>query len=88
MNRREFLAALGASIPVTVEARPPAASPAGDPFSDRFYAEAGAARLQDSHAFTLRDVKRFNLTLDPFWPTSGAAVIRVAGWISALDRPL
>jgi monoamine oxidase len=50
-----------------------------EPFSDGLYAEAGASRIQDSHAFTLRYVKQFNLTLDPFWPTEGATVSRVAG---------
>ena len=50
-----------------------------EPFSDGLYAEAGAARIQDSHAFTLRYVKQFNLTLDPFFPSEGASVVRVAG---------
>jgi monoamine oxidase len=50
-----------------------------EPFSDGLYAEAGAARIQDSHAFTMRYVKEFNLTLDPFFPTEGSNVVRVAG---------
>jgi monoamine oxidase len=50
-----------------------------EPFSDGLYAEAGAARIQDSHAFTLRYVKQFNLALDPFFPMDGARVTRVAG---------
>ena len=50
-----------------------------EPFSDGLYAEAGAARIQDSHAFTLRFVKHFGLTLDPFFPASGARVTYVAG---------
>lgn len=50
-----------------------------EPFSDGLYAEAGAARIQDTHAFTLRFAKQFNLTLDPFFPTVGATVARVAG---------
>ena len=50
-----------------------------EPFSDGLYAEAGAARIQDSHEYTLRYVKRFNLTLDPFWPTSGNSITYVAG---------
>lgn len=52
-----------------------------EPFSDGLYAEVGAARIQDSHAFTLRYVKQFNLTLDPFFPTptSGSSVAFVAG---------
>src|SRR5687767_5860966 len=42
-----------------------------EPFSDGLYAETGAARIQDSHEFTLRYVKQFNLALDPFFPTEG-----------------
>lgn len=48
-----------------------------EPFSDGLYAEAGAARIQDTHEFTLRFVKQFGLTLDPFFPTAGARVTRV-----------
>lgn len=48
-----------------------------EPFSDGLYAEAGAARIQDTHAFTLRYVKQFGLTLDPFFPSSGARITRV-----------
>jgi monoamine oxidase len=50
-----------------------------EPFSDGLYAEAGAARIQDSHAFTMRYVKEFNLALDPFFPTEGSSIVRVAG---------
>jgi len=50
-----------------------------EPFSDGLYAEVGAARIQDSHAFTMRYVKEFNLALDPFFPTEGSAVVRIAG---------
>lgn len=50
-----------------------------EPFSDGLYAEAGAARIQDTHAFTLRYVKQFGLTLDPFFPASGARITCVAG---------
>ncbi len=50
-----------------------------EPFSDGLYAEAGAARIQDSHTFTLRYAKQFDLTLDPFFPTEGSSVTRVAG---------
>ena len=46
-----------------------------EPFSDGLYAEAGAARIQDTHVFTLRYIKQFNLTLDPFWPTEGASAV-------------
>jgi monoamine oxidase len=50
-----------------------------EPFSDGLYADAGAARIQDSHHFTLRYVKQFNLPLDPFFPADGASVTRIAG---------
>jgi monoamine oxidase len=50
-----------------------------EPFSDGLYADAGAARIQDSHQHTLRFVKQFKLTLDPFFPAQGQAVTRVAG---------
>jgi monoamine oxidase len=50
-----------------------------EPFSDGLYADAGAARIQDSHEYTLRYVKQFNLTLDPFFPNQGSTVTRVAG---------
>jgi monoamine oxidase len=50
-----------------------------EPFSDGLYAEAGAARIQDTHEYTLRYVKRFNLALDPFWPTEGNSITYVAG---------
>jgi monoamine oxidase len=50
-----------------------------EPFSDGLYAEAGAARIQDSHAFTMRYVKEFGLALDPFWPTGGNSITCVAG---------
>src|SRR5688572_5666277 len=50
-----------------------------EPFSDGLYAEAGAARIQDSHAFTLRYVKQLNLTLDPFFPSEGNSITCVAG---------
>jgi monoamine oxidase len=50
-----------------------------EPFSDSLYAEAGAARIQDSHAFTLRYVEQFGLTLEPFFPSGGARVNLVRG---------
>jgi monoamine oxidase len=50
-----------------------------EPFSDGLYAEAGAARIQDSHEFTLRYVKEFKLELDPFFPTEGASVTYIKG---------
>jgi monoamine oxidase len=50
-----------------------------EPFSDGLYAEAGAARIQDSHDYTLRYVKRFNLSLDPFFPAEGRSATWIAG---------
>jgi len=50
-----------------------------EPFSDGLYAEAGAARIQNTHEYTLRYVKRFNLELDPFFPSEGNSVTCVAG---------
>jgi monoamine oxidase len=49
------------------------------PFSDCLYAEAGAARIQDSHEFTLRYAKLFNLALDPFFPVDGFNVTVAGG---------
>jgi len=43
-----------------------------EPFSDGMYAEAGAARIPDHHHWTIKYVKLFGLTLDPFHPNSGA----------------
>ena len=45
-----------------------------EPFSEGLNAEAGAGRIPDSHLLTLAYVKKFQLTLDPFWPRSGAEV--------------
>ena len=45
-----------------------------EPFSDGLYAEAGAGRIPDTHLLTLAYAKKFQLTLDPFWPQSGAEV--------------
>jgi monoamine oxidase len=50
-----------------------------EPFADGLYAEAGAARIQDTHEFTLRYVKQFGLTLDPFFPAAGNRVTCIAG---------
>ncbi len=49
------------------------------PFSDGLYAEAGAARFPDTHDFTLKYVKLFNLTLDPFSPSELARVVYYRG---------
>jgi monoamine oxidase len=50
-----------------------------EPFSDGLHAEVGAARIQDSHEFTLRYAKQFGLTLDPFFPADGARISVLAG---------
>ena len=50
-----------------------------EPFSDGLYAEAGAARIQDTHEWTLRYVKQFNLALDLFFPTEGSFVTYIKG---------
>ena len=38
------------------------------PFADGLYAEAGAARIPDNHAWTLAYVETFGLPLTPFYP--------------------
>ncbi len=45
-----------------------------EPFAEGLYAEAGAGRIPDSHRLTLAYAKKFQLTLDSFWPQSGAEV--------------
>src|SRR5437763_3682552 len=40
-----------------------------EPFSDGLYAEAGAARIPDDHALTLKYVKLFDVPLEPMYPT-------------------
>src|SRR5215475_9769738 len=50
-----------------------------DPFSDGMYAEAGAARIPDNHQFTLKYIKLFGLTLDPFEPGNLAQVAYIRG---------
>jgi monoamine oxidase len=50
-----------------------------EPFGDGLYAEAGAARIQDTHSLTLRYAKQFGLALDPFFPSSGQRVTLVGG---------
>ena len=49
-----------------------------DPFSDGLYAEAGAARIPDSHDLTLKYVKLFGVPLEPMYPTQLSA-LRAAG---------
>jgi monoamine oxidase len=40
-----------------------------EPFSDGLYAEAGAARIPDNHDLTLKYVKRFDVQLEPMYPS-------------------
>jgi len=50
-----------------------------EPFSDGMYAEAGAARIPDNHKLTLKYIKLFGLTLDPFEPGNLAQVAYIRG---------
>jgi len=50
-----------------------------EPFSDGLYAEAGAARIPDTHTLTLHYVKHFGLTLVPFYPDKLARVFVLRG---------
>lgn len=50
-----------------------------EPFSDGMYAEAGAARIHSTHNYTLKYVKEFGLTLDPFYPKNLATVTYLRG---------
>ena len=50
-----------------------------EPFSDGLHAEAGAARIPDNHALTLRYVRLFGLTLDPFLPSALAQAYHLGG---------
>ena len=43
-------------------------------FSDGLYAEAGAARIPNTHELTLKYVKKFELPLEPFYPNKLKAV--------------
>ena len=45
-----------------------------EPFADGLYAEAGAARIPDTHDLTLKYVKEFALPLEPFYPSRLSAV--------------
>lgn len=45
-----------------------------EPFADGLYAEAGAARIPDTHDLTLKYVKEFELPLEPFYPSRLSAV--------------
>ena len=50
-----------------------------EPFSDGMYAEAGAARIPNNHQLTLKYIKLFGLTLDPFEPGNLAQVAYIRG---------
>jgi monoamine oxidase len=50
-----------------------------EPFSDGLFAEAGPARIPDSHHLTLKYVKQFGLELDPFYPTRLANIVYARG---------
>jgi monoamine oxidase len=50
-----------------------------EPFSDGLFAEAGAARIPDDHHWTLKYVKLFGLTLDPFYPNKLATITGLRG---------
>ena len=45
-----------------------------EPFSDGLYAEAGAARIPDSHELTLKYVKLLGLPLEPMYPSRLSAL--------------
>lgn len=45
-----------------------------EPFAENLYAEAGAARIHETHNLTHRYVKEFNLPQIPFYPTTGKFV--------------
>lgn len=45
-----------------------------EPFSDGLYAEAGAARIPDTHDLTLKYVKLFDLPLEPMYPSQLSAL--------------
>jgi monoamine oxidase len=50
-----------------------------EPFSDRLYAEAGAARIPDNHDLTLHYAKQLGLTLVPFFPDEQSRVYLIGG---------
>lgn len=66
-----------------------------EPFSDGLYAEAGAARIPDNHDLTLKYIKEFSLTLEPFYPSGLNAVrfdrgrreeVSIEGYTDAMTR--
>lgn len=64
-----------------------------EPFSDGLYAEAGAARIPNTHELTLKYVKAFDLPLEPFYPNARNALrfdrgsrdeVPIAGFVDAM----
>lgn len=62
-------------------------------FSDGLYAEAGAARIPNTHELTLKYVKTFDLPLEPFYPNTlnairfdrgGREEVPIAGFVDAM----
>lgn len=50
-----------------------------EPFADGLYAEAGAARISDSHDLVLKYVKLFGLPLEPMYPSQLSALVEGRG---------
>ena len=50
-----------------------------EPFSDGLYAEAGAMNVFDTHDWTLKYIRLFNLTLDPAVPSKLSMLLYVRG---------
>jgi monoamine oxidase len=50
-----------------------------EPFSDGLYAEAGAMNVFDTHTWTLKYIKLFDLTLDPVVPSTLASLLYIRG---------
>jgi monoamine oxidase len=50
-----------------------------EPFSDGLHAEAGAMSVADSHHWTMKYIKLFNITLDPFVPTKLSPLLYLRG---------
>jgi monoamine oxidase len=46
-----------------------------EPFADGLYAEAGAARIPDTHDLTLKYVKLFDVPLEPMYPAQLSALV-------------
>lgn len=84
------LRAAGRNV-LVLEARP---HPGGrvhtirDPFDDGLYAEAGAIRISGSHQTTLRTAREFGLTLIPFLPSDGAALLTIGGIAARAGAPI